>query len=262
MLFDRLRNGQDVATAAQAAGLGVRQVFTAARTDTGLALLVAGADPADPGATRVIKRAEYLRLLTLGCTPSLAAQILLDGTGKASHWRREDPAFARVCDAAGNLASGQPAPSRAPRFNPERRRVFLDHLEAGLSVTAVAAEVGITTAVIYQRRKRNPAFAAAHHTHPRTLDRAPGASDWDAYIRALRPRRRAAPSCPGGRDLARGRLRPPPRQPRLRPPSRNGCDRSSCWSPAGVVAGGGIGRGPVGSAPDAGLACSGVRCFR
>ncbi|MEV6584116.1 hypothetical protein AB0M92_39010 [Streptomyces sp. NPDC051582] len=190
-LFDGLRNGQDVATAAEAAGVGVRQVFTAARTDTALALLLAGTDPDDPGATGIIKRAEYLRLLALGCTPSLAAQILLDGTGKASGWRREDPAFAQACDAAGNLASGQPAPARAPRFTPERRRAFLDHLEAGLSVTAAAAEVGITTAVIYQRRKRDPAFAAAmdtaHHAQPRTPDTTPGTDEWDAFFRALRP---------------------------------------------------------------------------
>lgn len=113
-----------------------------------------------------------------------------------------------------DLASGQPAPSRGhPRFTPDRRSVFLDHLEAALSVTAVAAEVGITTAV-YQRRKRNPAFAAAHHTHPRTLDRAPGASDWDGY-------------------------------------------QQQALSPVGASAG-----DPWASAPDAVLACSGVRCFR
>lgn len=44
-----------------------------------------------------------------------------------------------------------------------------------MSVTAAAAQIGITTAVIYQRRKRDRAFAAAmdaaHHAHPRT--RAP-----------------------------------------------------------------------------------------
>ncbi|WP_369780159.1 hypothetical protein [Streptomyces sp. R33] len=190
-LFDRLRNGQDVPTAAQAAGLEVREVFTAARTDTALALLLAGTDPDEVGATGITDRAEYLRLLALGCTPSLAAQILFDGAGKASHWRRDDPAFARACDAVKDLGAGQPAPVRAPRFTPERRRAFLDHLEAGLSVTAAAAEVGITTAVIYQRRKRDRAFAAAmdaaHHAHPRTPDRTPGADDWEAFFGNLHP---------------------------------------------------------------------------
>ncbi|MEU8842960.1 hypothetical protein AB0D97_28130 [Streptomyces roseus] len=66
-------------------------------------------------------------------------------------------------------------------------------MQAGLSVTAAAAEIGITTAVIYQRRKGDPAFAAAmdtaHHTHThrRTPDLAPGTADWDAFCRALRP---------------------------------------------------------------------------
>ncbi|MFF4104358.1 hypothetical protein [Streptomyces sp. NPDC001903] len=118
-------------------------MFTAARTDTALVLLLAGTDPDEVGATGITERAEYLRLLALGCTPSLAAQILFGGAGKASHWRRDDPAFARACDAVKELGAGQPAPARAPRFTPDRRRGFLDHLEGGLSVTAAAAEVGI-----------------------------------------------------------------------------------------------------------------------
>ncbi|MFE2554176.1 hypothetical protein ACFXGI_37555 [Streptomyces sp. NPDC059355] len=190
-LFDRLRNGQDVATAAQAAGLGVRVVFTAARTDTALALLLAGTDPDGIGAASITERAEYLRLLALGCTPSLAAQILFDGAGKASHWRQADPAFARACDAVKELGAGRPAPARAPRFTPQRRRTFLDHLEAGLSVTAAAAQVGITTAVIYQRRKRDPAFATAmdtaHRAHPRTPAPTPDADAWEAFFDNLRP---------------------------------------------------------------------------
>ncbi|KPI34134.1 hypothetical protein OV450_6045 [Actinobacteria bacterium OV450] len=190
-LFDGLRNGQDVATAAQAAGLDVRTVFTAARTDTALALLLAGSDPDELGAAGLIQRAEYLRLLALGCTPSLAAQILFDGAGKASHWRQEDPVFARACEAVKEFGAGRPAPARAPRFTPERRRIFLEHLESGLSVTAAAAAVGITTAVIYQRRKRDPAFAAAmdaaHHAHPRTPDPTPAAEDWETFFGALRP---------------------------------------------------------------------------
>ncbi|KPI06581.1 hypothetical protein OV450_3693 [Actinobacteria bacterium OV450] len=171
-LFEGLRNGQDVATAALAAGLDARTVFTAARTDTALALLLAGTDPDELGAAGVIERAEYLRLRALACTPSLAAQILFDGARKASHWRQDDPAFARACVAVTELGAGRPAPARAPRFTPERRRSFLEHLASGRSVTAAAAHVGITSAVIYQRRKRDPAFAvamaAAPHAHPRT----------------------------------------------------------------------------------------------
>lgn len=53
-LFDGLRNGQDVAAAAQAAGLDARAVFTAARTDTALALLLAGTDPDELGAAGLI----------------------------------------------------------------------------------------------------------------------------------------------------------------------------------------------------------------
>ncbi|WP_329316095.1 hypothetical protein OG723_39070 [Streptomyces sp. NBC_01278] len=45
-----LRNGQDVAAAAQAARLDLRTVFTAARTDTALTLLLAGTDPDGLGA--------------------------------------------------------------------------------------------------------------------------------------------------------------------------------------------------------------------
>ncbi|MFJ3204789.1 hypothetical protein [Streptomyces sp. NPDC086989] len=64
-------------------------------------------------------------------------------------------------------------------------------MEAGLSVTAAAAEVGITTAVVYQRRKRDPAFAAAmdtaHQAHPRTPDPTPDPDEWEAFFNNLRP---------------------------------------------------------------------------
>ncbi|MET9963029.1 hypothetical protein ABZ128_28850 [Streptomyces sp. NPDC006326] len=53
------------------------------------------------------------------------------------------------------------APARSPRFTPERRQAFLAHLAAGLTVSAAAAEIGITTAVVYQRRTRDLAFASA-----------------------------------------------------------------------------------------------------
>ncbi|WP_159047292.1 hypothetical protein [Streptomyces sp. XY332] len=154
-------------------------MFTAARTDTALALLQAGTDPDEVGATGITDRAEYLKLPALGCTPSLAAQILFGGAGKARHRRRDDPAFARACDAVKELGAGQPAPARAPVSPPERRGPSSTTWKTGLSVTAAAAQIGITTAVIYQRRKRDRAFAAAmdaaHHAHPRTP--APGTVD-------------------------------------------------------------------------------------
>ncbi|KJY26964.1 hypothetical protein [Streptomyces sp. A1547] len=83
-----------------------------------------------------------------------------------------------------------------------------------MSVTAAAAQIGITTAVIYQRRKRDRAFAAAmdaaHHAHPRTP--APGTrhvgrpfcpredppgpvsvmgdfNDWQPRVHTLQPRK-------------------------------------------------------------------------
>ncbi|MGW4689682.1 hypothetical protein ACWEPM_32985 [Streptomyces sp. NPDC004244] len=169
----------------------MRQVFTAARTDTDLTLLLAGTDPDGPGAAGVTARADYLRLLALGRTPSLAAQVLLDGAGQASHWRQDDPAFARACDAAKAMAA-QPSSARTNRFTPARRRAFLTHLESGLSVTAAAAETGITTAVIYQRRKRDAAFAAAmdtaHQHRPHPQARTPSASQeqWQVFFETLR----------------------------------------------------------------------------
>ncbi|MFE2850227.1 hypothetical protein ACFXJO_03740 [Streptomyces lavendulae] len=190
-LLAQLRNGQDLSTAAQAAGLEIRQVHTAARTDTALTLLLAGTDPEEAGAGGITERAEYLRLLALGCTPGLASQILFDGAGKVSHWRQDDAAFAQACDAVRGLWSRHPAPARAPRFTPARRHTFLTHLESGLSVTAAAAEIGITTAVVYQRRKRDPAFAAAmdtaRNTRPRTPGTTPAADVWEAFFHSLRP---------------------------------------------------------------------------
>ncbi|MFI6005749.1 hypothetical protein ACIA98_36060 [Streptomyces sp. NPDC051366] len=49
---------------------------------------------------------------------------------------------------------------RPSRFTPERRPQYLEHLHAGIATTEAAAEVGITTAAVYQRR-RDAGFAAA-----------------------------------------------------------------------------------------------------
>ncbi|MCX4546447.1 hypothetical protein [Streptomyces sp. NBC_01565] len=191
VLLSHLRNGADVAAAAREAGLNVRQVFTAARTDTALALALAGTDPDELGAAGIIARADYLRLLALGCTPSLAAQILFDGAGTAGHWRR-NKVFASACEAVKDLSSAAPAPARAPRFTPERRHDFLARLEKGMAVTAAAAETGITTAVVYQRRRRDSAFASAMdhalQAAPRPTSKTPAVSEeqWVVFFTVLR----------------------------------------------------------------------------
>lgn len=74
-------------------------MFTATRTDTTLALALAGTAPDQMGAAGVVARADYLRLLALGATPGLAAQILFDGAGTAGHRRQDNAAFTRVCEA-------------------------------------------------------------------------------------------------------------------------------------------------------------------
>ncbi|MEV6734683.1 MULTISPECIES: hypothetical protein [unclassified Streptomyces] len=96
----------------------------------------------------------------LGASPSLVSQILFDGSGQANAWRSEEPAFAAACDAVA-AATVQPAEHRPSRFTPERRRQFLGYLRAGTATAKAAAEVGITTATVYQRRRRDAGFAEA-----------------------------------------------------------------------------------------------------
>ncbi|MEU3909088.1 hypothetical protein AB0F20_35715 [Streptomyces goshikiensis] len=144
---------------AEELGVSVRAVLRAARTDTGLALALAGVDPEGADAVGVIGRADYLRLLALGASPSLASQILFDGSGQSNTWRAEQTAFAAACDAVV-AATASRAERRPSRFTPERRRHFLDHLAAGMATTKAPAEVGVTTATVYQRRRRDASFAA------------------------------------------------------------------------------------------------------
>lgn len=126
----------------------------------------------------------------VGCTPTLASQILFDGADQAGKWRSEDLAFGAACDAAAAASPGR-AGVRARRFTPERRQAFLVHLDAGLTVTAAAAEIGITTAVVYQRRRRDPAFAATmtealRTPRPSSTTAAVGEEQWKEFYRQLR----------------------------------------------------------------------------
>nr|WSW49752.1 hypothetical protein OG296_42825 [Streptomyces sp. NBC_01001] len=159
-LLARLRTGEAVQTVAEDLGVPVREVFRAARSDTGLALALAGVDPDGIEMVGIVGRADYLRLLALGASPSLASQILFDGAGQANTWRSEQPAFAAACDAVAT-ATVKRAERRPSRFTPERRRQFLEYLRAGMATTKAAAEVGITSATVYQRRRRDAGFAAA-----------------------------------------------------------------------------------------------------
>ncbi|MEU9182019.1 hypothetical protein AB0C90_35365 [Streptomyces sp. NPDC048550] len=54
------------------------------------------------------------------------------------------------------------AERRPSRFTPERRRQFLESLRAGrMATTKAPAEVGTTSATVYQRRRRDVGFAEA-----------------------------------------------------------------------------------------------------
>ncbi|MGW2987540.1 hypothetical protein [Streptomyces goshikiensis] len=180
----RLRTGESVQTVAEELAVAVPVVLRAARTDTRLALALAGVDPVGADAVGIIGRAEYLRLMALGASPSLASQNLFEDSGQANTWRAEQPPFAAACDAVV-AATVKRAERRRSRFAPERRRRFFDHLAAGMATTKAAAEVGITTFTVYQRRHRDTDFAAAmdQATTTRTPEPASTATDaqWIAF---------------------------------------------------------------------------------
>jgi hypothetical protein len=104
-------------------------------------------------------RAEYLRLLALGVSPSRAELIL--GISGAGGWRGDDPAFAAACDAVSSLAAPYDR-SRLIRLTPQRVARVLEELgRPGTTVVAAAAAIGVSSAAIYQRRGRDRAFAQA-----------------------------------------------------------------------------------------------------
>ncbi|MFF2205129.1 hypothetical protein [Streptomyces sp. NPDC058145] len=90
-------HGQALDEAAAELGVDLRAVWVRARTDTRLAVALAGRDPDALDERGHALRADYLRLLALGLPPSRAELIL--GTGDPGAWRGDDPAFAAACDA-------------------------------------------------------------------------------------------------------------------------------------------------------------------
>ncbi|MFJ3673625.1 hypothetical protein ACIPSE_45010 [Streptomyces sp. NPDC090106] len=132
-------------------------VWATAATDTRLVVALAGRNPDAPEEAARLARADYLRLLALGLTPSRAELII--GAGHPGGWR-SDPLYAAACDAV-SAASAPYGYIGQVRFTPQRVREFLDALRAGATVKAAAATAGITTPAVYQRRRRDNTFAVA-----------------------------------------------------------------------------------------------------
>ncbi|WP_369383218.1 hypothetical protein [Streptomyces sp. cg36] len=159
--IERLRSGEDQADAADALGLGPRAVYAAARTDTSLLLALGGNDPYAMGAAGMAARAEYLRLLALGLTPTVAENVLFDGTARVGGCRAQDASFAAACDAVTASVGVRQTVKRYSKFTPERVKVFLDTLRRQGKVGPASAAAGVTNAAVYQKRRRDPGFAAA-----------------------------------------------------------------------------------------------------
>ncbi|MEU4090631.1 hypothetical protein, partial [Streptomyces aureus] len=100
-LITALRHGQDLDAAAEGLGIALSGVWARARTDTQLAIALAGRDPDGSEEKSRIAHADFLRLLALGVTPSRAELIV--GVSSTSGWRR-DPGFARACDAVAAMS--------------------------------------------------------------------------------------------------------------------------------------------------------------
>ncbi|MFE0388633.1 hypothetical protein ACFW1F_31785 [Streptomyces bungoensis] len=158
-LITVLRHGRDLDLAAAELGIDLRAVWARARTDTRLAIALAGRDPDVQEERGHTLRSDYLRLLALGISPGRAELILgISGTGA---WRGSDPAFAAACDAV-SATSPSCGASRVIRLTPPRVARFLEELsKPGTTVLAAAAAIGVSSAAIYQRRRRDEEFATA-----------------------------------------------------------------------------------------------------
>ncbi|MFF0698374.1 hypothetical protein ACFYU4_37790 [Streptomyces tendae] len=170
-LVTALRHGQDLDAAAAGLGLSLTAVWATARTDTRLAVALAGRDPDAAEERGRALRAEFLRLLALGVPPSRAELIL--GSTKFSGRRGEDPAFAAACDAV-SAAAAPYGHTRQVRLTPQRVAQFLEELSRPrATLVAAAAAAGVTPAAIYQRRRRDKDFANAMD-YARASARGPG----------------------------------------------------------------------------------------
>ncbi|MFE4580173.1 hypothetical protein [Streptomyces chartreusis] len=157
-LITALRHGQTLDTTVAELGLDLSAVWNRARTDTRLAIVLAGRDPDGPEEAARTSRADFLRLLALGVAPSRAELIV--GVSSTSGWRR-DPAFAEACDAVSSAAAPY-STTRQMRLTPQRVARFLEELsKPRTTVLAAAAAVGVTPPAVYQRRRRDPEFAKA-----------------------------------------------------------------------------------------------------
>ncbi|MFE5406950.1 hypothetical protein ACFQ9Z_37865 [Streptomyces sp. NPDC056580] len=134
-------------------------MWARARTDTRLAIALAGRDPDVPEERGHTLRADYLRLLALGL-PSGRAELIL-GISGAEAWPGDDPTFAPASDAV-SAASPPCGASRIIRLTPQHLARFLEELsKLGTTVIATAAAIGVSSAAIYQRRGRDEEFATA-----------------------------------------------------------------------------------------------------
>ncbi|MGW2550057.1 hypothetical protein [Streptomyces sp. NPDC001635] len=158
-LVTALRTGQALDDAAAALRLDLSAVWATARTNTRLTIALAGRDPDAADERARIARADYLRLLALGMTPSRAELIL--GSGHPGGWRGDDSQFAQACEAV-SAAAAPYGYTGMTRLTMERVSRFLQALSRPkTTVLAAAAAAGVTPAAIYQRRRRDAEFAQA-----------------------------------------------------------------------------------------------------
>lgn len=154
-----LRAGDTATAAAQYAGVKPAAVYAQALHDPDFLLALAGHDPFAYEAPRLLQQADYIRLLAVGLTPTEAARVLFHGDGRVGKWHADQPEFSLAVAAVRRLNPPAVRRRREHRFTPHRVRVFLDALRTGMSAKGAAEEAGITSAVIYQRRRRDSHFA-------------------------------------------------------------------------------------------------------
>ncbi|MFD5589635.1 hypothetical protein ACFWII_38330 [Streptomyces sp. NPDC127063] len=121
-LITALQQGQDLDDAAAVLRIELSSVWARARTDTRLTIALAGRDPDSLEERGRTRRAEYLRLLALGVSPSRAELIL--GVPGTDAWR-SSRTFARACDAVSAQAAAYMDIGR-PRLTPQWVKRFLE----------------------------------------------------------------------------------------------------------------------------------------